>query len=194
PGTSGTLVLAEAAGGWSATLGGKPLTPLAAPVDGWAQGFTLPAGGGHLVITRNETARNLSLPPPAPAPLPASLPALPPPRAPPPPRGPGARRPRPPKVPGASGGRSSGWPARPRAVVLAPRTATTPRPATRWPPGRQRPTRSVLMVTPGTARTTLRPATLRPARPSPRWASRRAWTTRSPRPGPGSRRRSRRPP
>ena len=61
PGTSGTLVLAEATGGWSATLDGKPLTPLAAPVDGWAQGFTLPAGGGHLVITRNETARNLSL-------------------------------------------------------------------------------------------------------------------------------------
>ncbi len=61
PGTSGTLVLAEAAGGWSATLDGKPLARLAAPVDGWAQGFTLPAGGGHLVITRNETARNLSL-------------------------------------------------------------------------------------------------------------------------------------
>jgi GT2 family glycosyltransferase len=60
-GTSGTLVLAEAAGGWSASLDGKPLTPLAAPVGGWAQGFTLPAGGGHLVITRNETARNLSL-------------------------------------------------------------------------------------------------------------------------------------
>ena len=61
PGTSGTVVLAEAAGGWSATLNGKPLTALAAPVNGWAQGFTLPAGGGHLVITRNETARNLSL-------------------------------------------------------------------------------------------------------------------------------------
>jgi len=61
PGTAGTLVLAEAAGGWSATLGGKPLAPLAAPVDGWAQGFTLPAGGGRLVITRPETARNLSL-------------------------------------------------------------------------------------------------------------------------------------
>jgi hypothetical protein len=30
-------------------------------VDGWAQGFALPAGGGHLVITRNELARNLSL-------------------------------------------------------------------------------------------------------------------------------------
>ena len=61
PGTAGTLVLAEATGGWSATLDGKPLTPLAAPVDGWAQGFTLPVGGGRLVITRNETARNVSL-------------------------------------------------------------------------------------------------------------------------------------
>jgi GT2 family glycosyltransferase len=61
PGTSGTLVLAEAAGGWSATLNAKPLTKLAEPVDGWAQGYVLPAGGGHLVITRNETARDLSL-------------------------------------------------------------------------------------------------------------------------------------
>src|SRR5581483_2957371 len=61
PGTSGALVLAESAGGWSATLNGKPLKPLAAPVDGWAQGFTLPAGGGHLVISRNQTARTLSL-------------------------------------------------------------------------------------------------------------------------------------
>ena len=61
PGTSGTLVLAEAAGGWSATLDGKPLTPLAAPVDGWAQGFVLPAGGGRLVVTRDETARDVSL-------------------------------------------------------------------------------------------------------------------------------------
>jgi hypothetical protein len=61
PGTSGTLVLAEAAGGWSATLDGKPLTSLAAPVDGWAQGFVLPAGGGRLVVTRNETARDISL-------------------------------------------------------------------------------------------------------------------------------------
>jgi len=61
PGTSGTLVLAEAAGGWSATLGGRPLARLTAPVDGWAQGFALPAGGGRLVVTRSETARNLSL-------------------------------------------------------------------------------------------------------------------------------------
>jgi hypothetical protein len=61
PGTSGTLVLAEAAGGWSATLNGRPLMPVAEPVDGWAQGFVLPAGGGRLVITRNETARDVSL-------------------------------------------------------------------------------------------------------------------------------------
>jgi GT2 family glycosyltransferase len=61
PGTSGTLVLAEAAGGWSATLDGRPLATLAQPVDGWAQGFVLPASGGHLVITRNELARDLSL-------------------------------------------------------------------------------------------------------------------------------------
>jgi GT2 family glycosyltransferase len=61
PGTSGTLVLAEAAGGWSATLNGRPLAQPARPVDGWAQGFVLPAGGGHLVITRNELARDLSL-------------------------------------------------------------------------------------------------------------------------------------
>jgi hypothetical protein len=61
PGTSGTLVLAEAAGGWSATLNGRPLAKLTQPVDGWAQGFVLPAGGGHLVITRDELARDLSL-------------------------------------------------------------------------------------------------------------------------------------
>ncbi len=61
PGTSGTLVLAEAAGGWSATLNGRPLTHLADPVGGWAQGFVLPSGGGRLVITRNETARDVGL-------------------------------------------------------------------------------------------------------------------------------------
>ncbi len=61
PGTSGTLVLAEAAGGWSATLNGRPLTHLADPVGGWAQGFVLPSGGGRLVITRDETAREVSL-------------------------------------------------------------------------------------------------------------------------------------
>jgi GT2 family glycosyltransferase len=61
PGTSGTLVLAEAAGGWSATLNGKPLAKLAQRPDGWAQGFVLPAGGGRLVITHSQTARDASL-------------------------------------------------------------------------------------------------------------------------------------
>jgi GT2 family glycosyltransferase len=59
--TSGTLVLAEAAGGWSATLNGKPLAALPRPVDGWAQGFVLPAGGGRLVISRDDLARDISL-------------------------------------------------------------------------------------------------------------------------------------
>ena len=59
--TSGTLVLAEASGGWSATLNGRPLAKVAQPVDGWAQGFVLPVGGGRLVITRDGLARDLSL-------------------------------------------------------------------------------------------------------------------------------------
>jgi GT2 family glycosyltransferase len=61
PAAGGTLVLAEPSGGWTATLNGTALKPLAAPVDGWAQGFVLPAGGGKLVVTRNNTARDLSL-------------------------------------------------------------------------------------------------------------------------------------
>jgi GT2 family glycosyltransferase len=61
PQTSGTLVLAEEAGGWAATLNGRPLASLAPPVGGWAQGFVLPAGGGRLVISRDETARDASL-------------------------------------------------------------------------------------------------------------------------------------
>ncbi len=61
PGTGGTLVLAEPAGGWSATLNGRPLVKLGTAVDGWAQGWVLPAGGGLLVIARDETARDVSL-------------------------------------------------------------------------------------------------------------------------------------
>jgi GT2 family glycosyltransferase len=61
PAAGGTLVLAEPYGGWTAALNGSALKPLAAPVDGWAQGFVLPAGGGHLSITRNNLARDVSL-------------------------------------------------------------------------------------------------------------------------------------
>ncbi|MFE6482694.1 glycosyltransferase [Streptomyces sp. NPDC057757] len=44
------LRLADSADeGWSATLAGKPLTRTT--VDGWAQGFELPAGGGKLDVT-----------------------------------------------------------------------------------------------------------------------------------------------
>lgn len=43
----------EASAGWQATLDGEPLA--ATTVDGWAQGFELPAGGGRLDVTY-ETA------------------------------------------------------------------------------------------------------------------------------------------
>jgi len=61
PASGGTLELAEPYGGWTATLNGRALKPLPAPVDGWAQGFVLPPGGGQLSITRNDLARTLSL-------------------------------------------------------------------------------------------------------------------------------------
>jgi GT2 family glycosyltransferase len=61
PAGGGTLVLAEPYGGWTAALNGRALKPLATPVDGWAQGFVLPPGGGQLSITRNNLARFVSL-------------------------------------------------------------------------------------------------------------------------------------
>ena len=57
PAAGGTLVLAEPAGGWTATLNGRPLAPLATPVDGWAQGFRLPPGGGVLSISHRQLGR-----------------------------------------------------------------------------------------------------------------------------------------
>jgi GT2 family glycosyltransferase len=61
PASGGTLVLAEPYGGWTATLNGHALKPLAAPVGGWAQGFVLPPGGGKLSITHNNLARDIAL-------------------------------------------------------------------------------------------------------------------------------------
>jgi GT2 family glycosyltransferase len=62
PPAGGTLVLAEpASAAWHAALNGRPLTPLASPVYGWAQGFRLPAGGGRIDITRDETGRGLAV-------------------------------------------------------------------------------------------------------------------------------------
>ncbi len=61
PPAGGTVVLAEPAdGGWSATVDGHQLKALA-PVDGWAQAFALPSGGGRLDITRDETSRDVGL-------------------------------------------------------------------------------------------------------------------------------------
>jgi GT2 family glycosyltransferase len=61
PTAGGTLVLAEPAGGWHATLNGHPLTPLASPVNGWAQGFKLPAGGGSLSVSRSDLGRTVAV-------------------------------------------------------------------------------------------------------------------------------------
>ncbi|WP_024934318.1 glycosyltransferase family 2 protein [Actinomadura welshii] len=53
-----TLLLAEPAdGGWRATLDGKDLK--ARTVDGWAQGYALPAAGGTFELTRSMTMRHI---------------------------------------------------------------------------------------------------------------------------------------
>ena len=59
PAAGGTLVLAEPAGGWSASVNGHSLTPLAAPVNGWAQGFRLPPGGGTLSVRHSDIGRTV---------------------------------------------------------------------------------------------------------------------------------------
>ncbi|MER5812889.1 glycosyltransferase [Streptomyces sp. NPDC002033] len=49
-----TLRVADRADpGWRATLDGKPLTPKT--VDGWAQGFALPKGGGRLDLVHTDS-------------------------------------------------------------------------------------------------------------------------------------------
>ena len=58
PRSGGTLVLAEPSGGWSATLNGAALQSLP-PVDGWAQAFRLPSGGGTLDISHSQLGRDL---------------------------------------------------------------------------------------------------------------------------------------
>ncbi|MBW5487182.1 family 2 glycosyl transferase, partial [Streptomyces bambusae] len=50
-----TLRIADrAAPGWRATLDGEPLTPKT--LDGWAQGFELPAAGGRLDLVHEDSA------------------------------------------------------------------------------------------------------------------------------------------
>ncbi|MFG2089219.1 MULTISPECIES: glycosyltransferase [unclassified Spirillospora] len=61
PGTgTRTLLLAERAdGGWRATLNGKDVKERT--VDGWAQGYDIPAAGGEFRLTRSMTMRHMWL-------------------------------------------------------------------------------------------------------------------------------------
>jgi GT2 family glycosyltransferase len=61
PAAGGTIELAEPAGSWDATLNGKPLAAVPSPAGSWAQAFRLPAGGGVLNISRDQTGRDLIL-------------------------------------------------------------------------------------------------------------------------------------
>jgi GT2 family glycosyltransferase len=61
PAAGGTLELAEPAGGWEATLNGKPLAPVASSAGSWAQAFRLPPGGGMLEIGHPQAGRALVL-------------------------------------------------------------------------------------------------------------------------------------
>jgi GT2 family glycosyltransferase len=61
PAAGGTLELAEPAGGWSATLNGRPLTAVPSPAGSWAQAFRLPPGGGTLDISHSGLGRELAI-------------------------------------------------------------------------------------------------------------------------------------
>ena len=61
PAAGGTLELAEPAGGWSATLNGKPLTQVPSPAGAWAQAFRLPPGGGQVTISHHQLGHDIAL-------------------------------------------------------------------------------------------------------------------------------------
>ena len=61
PATGGTLMLAEPAGAWSASVNGQPLTPVASPAGSWAQAFKLPPGGGVLSVSHSGLVHDLWL-------------------------------------------------------------------------------------------------------------------------------------
>ena len=62
PAAGGTLLLAEPAGGWSASVNGHALTPVASPAGSWAQAFRLPPGGGHADDQPNALLHDLVTP------------------------------------------------------------------------------------------------------------------------------------
>ena len=61
PAAGGTLMLAEPAGGWSASLNGQPLAAVPSPAGSWAQAFKLPKGGGALTIDHPGLTHDLLL-------------------------------------------------------------------------------------------------------------------------------------
>ena len=61
PTAGGTLLLAEPAGGWTASLNGHQLTQVPSPAGSWAQAFRLPKGGGTLRIGYSGFTRDLEL-------------------------------------------------------------------------------------------------------------------------------------
>jgi len=61
PTAGGTLLLAEPAGGWTASLNGHRLTQVPSPAGSWAQAFRLPKGGGTLSIGYSGFTRDLLL-------------------------------------------------------------------------------------------------------------------------------------
>ncbi len=61
PAAGGTLILAEPAVGWSASVNGHPLAEVPSPAGSWAQAFRLPAGGGSLSLGHRGLSRDLML-------------------------------------------------------------------------------------------------------------------------------------
>jgi len=59
PAAGGTVLLAEPAGGWSASVNGHALTAVASPGSSWAQAFKLPPGGGTLTVSRAALLHDL---------------------------------------------------------------------------------------------------------------------------------------
>jgi len=61
PAPGGTLLLAEPAGPWTATLNGRRLDPVPSPAGRWAQAFRLPPGGGRLDVGYSGLPHDLAL-------------------------------------------------------------------------------------------------------------------------------------
>jgi GT2 family glycosyltransferase len=61
PAAGGTLMLAEPAGGWTASVNGHRLAQVPSPAGSWAQAFRLNSGGGKLSVGYSGFTRDLLL-------------------------------------------------------------------------------------------------------------------------------------